>query len=69
MKLFVNQTCMSKILCITGELKEKVIHSIQSLWRIDVKQPVGRAIPSAPGDSLCGSYLGTYHTLLEGRTH
>ena len=38
-RLFVNQTRMSKILCSTGELQEKVIHSIQSLRRKDRKQP------------------------------
>ena len=45
-RLFVNQTRMSKILCPTGELQEKVIHSmqlgdwvwIQSLRRTDGKQ-------------------------------
>jgi hypothetical protein len=30
---------MSKILCYTCELQDKVIHSIQSLRRIDWKQP------------------------------
>jgi hypothetical protein len=30
---------MSTILCTTGELQEKVIHSIQSLRIIDRKQP------------------------------
>ena len=48
-RLFVNQTRMSKILCPTGELQEKVIHSIQpgdwvwiqSLRRKDGKQPRG----------------------------
>ena len=59
----VNQTRMSETLCPTGELQEKMIHSIQpgdwvwiqSLRRKELEAAtVGGPIPSVPGNSLRG---------------
>ena len=78
-KRLINQTCMSKIVCTTGVLQEKVIHSIQSLRRIDGKQPrwegpyqgllvIAFAVRIAERATICAT-LWIHIALQRGRTH